>query len=578
MSREFETWTPEQRLVHHRRLLLASAPRLLSALNRCPVSASSGSLDREYWGWCTKDFANYDLQRAVYPLAWLWAGAGKDNPYAGQGAVRDWTAMAVRFWLRGQDAGGGFDHLYPLERSWMAAAFTLVDMVGAWDLLADKLPGGLRRDWLAGMVRAGTCLVRRDEEHGFISNHRGGAAAGLLGLARLSGDEAFARRAVWLVEGILERQSPEGFFLEYEGADPGYETLGLHYLAKVQRELEAANMPLAGDVRAAVARSLDFVSYFVHPDGSLGGEYGSRACPQIFAGGLEFWARRLPVAEAIAARTAPALAAQRAAGPADADIRNEVPLLSSVVLALQSLAEPCPNRPAAAELPHLRDFERIWTEAGLFVRSQGGRYLVFGASKGGAVKAYNGEGLQHSDAGYTARTAGGAHLSTHIWQQPRRFAAPGLEPGAEHPPRDEGRVEVEAAFLAFKPGREMTPLRLTLFRIFNQTLGRWQVCNDLVRKLIIRVFLTGKSKPRLWLRREVHFADGGAEIRDSLDNPHGLALRELTTHGFFATVYMASARYFRMGDLRQAWSRPCAGSGASGPLGGAPVTGWEREG
>lgn len=568
-------WAPAQRQDHYRRMVLTSAPRLLSALNRCPVSATSGSFDREYWAWCTKDFANYDLQRAVALLAWLHADHGADNPLAGSKALRTWAVWAIDFWLRGQDAGGAFDHLYPLEKSWMAAAFTLVDMVAAWDMLAEALPEAPRRRWLAGMIRAGRCLVERDEDHGFISNHRGGAAAGLLGLARLSGDAAFARRAYGLLEGILERQSPEGFFLEYEGADPGYETLGLHYLAKAHKELLAAGHPLARDVHRAVDRSLGFLAYFVHPDGSLGGEYGSRGCPQVFVGGLEYWARCLPLAEAAIGRVVPAQEGQRAAGLADADARNEVPLLSSAILALQSLAAPCQDRPQPAQLPCQREFERLWPQAGLFVRSEAGRYTVVGASKGGVVKVYAAEGLRHSDCGFTARAARGRHLTTHVWQPPRHLAAPGLQPG-EQPLRLAGLVEIEVGFLEFHTAREMTPLRLTLFRIFNMTLGRWQYCNGLVRKLIIRLFLTGKSRARLWLRREIRFEGGTATMRDRLLNPEGLPLKDIRAHGFFAAVYMASARYFRMGDLLQAWSCECQDD-TGGLLRESIITGRARE-
>jgi len=44
-------------------------------------------------------------------------------------------------------------------------------------------------------------------------------------------------------------------------------------------------------------------------------------------------------------------------------------------------------------------------------------------------------------------------------------------------------------------------------------------------------------------------------IDDVIAGP-GAGLTSLREHGFFSTVYMASARYFRRQDLRQAWSSP----------------------
>lgn len=562
-SHRFRPWRPEARRSFHRRSILACAPRLLSSLNRCPISASSGSFDREYWGWCTKDFANQDLQRATLLLAWLYitppedTGGFPDNPFHQEDALLTWARQAIGFWLHRQAAGGGFDHLYPLEKSWMAAAFTLVDMIGAWDMLAPFLDEQFQKDWLVGMCRAGHCLLQRDENHGFISNHRAGAAAGLLGLARLTGDACYSRRALYLLEGVLHNQSSEGFFLEYEGADPGYETLGLHYLSKCHAELTRAGHPAAGRLKDAVEKSLGFISYWVHPDGSLGGEYGSRACPQVFPGGLEYWACSLPVAEAIAGHTTRALACQQAAGLADSDIRNEIPLLSSVIAAVRTLDLISTDRPMPIQMPFERSFERIWPGAGLYLRSEPMRYLVFGASKGAVVRLYvNGE-LRHTDCGYTAMAGRLGLVTTHIWQIPLRFVASGLAPGSEHSPRAAGIVEAEVCFIRFNPAREMTPFGLMAFRLFSVTVGRWQYFNEWARKLIIRLFLTGKANAGITLQRSVRFDTEGVHIEDTLHNPRRRTFARVCNHGFFAAVYMASARYFRMGDLRQCWTREC---------------------
>lgn len=549
---------PEARHAQYRESLFACAPRLLSALNRCPVSASSGSFDREYWAWCTKDFANQDLQRATCVLAWLYCNSGSDTPYHGERALLTWAEWSVRFWLQGQARCGAFDHLYPVERSWMASAFTLTDMVQTYAAIGSLVAPDLARDWRNGMTRAGEMLCRHDETHGFISNHRAGAAAGLLGAARiLGGNRCFETRAMELLDGVLQRQSAEGFFWEYEGADPGYETLGLHYLAKVHAALPGLSPERATRLEAAVRRSLEFLSYSVHPDGSLGGEYGSRGCPQVFTGGLEYFARMFPLAEGICAAVAPALASGRAAGLADADIRNLVPLATSTVSALEALAPSAATRPQAGDLPRDRAFERFFPLAGLYVRSHAGIYTVIGTAKGGVVKVYDANGLLHSDCGYTATLADGSAVSTHVWQESAITDVQGMPAGGEAPPRPLAEVRLTARMHKFHPAREMRPFRLVLFRLFSLTLGRMDVANRWLRKAVIRFFVTGKSTVSLAISRRVRFTADSVDIVDTLLNPQGLRLRNLARHGFMATVYMASARYFRRGDLRQAWSEHC---------------------
>lgn len=109
----------------------------------------------------------------------------------------------------------------------------------------------------------------------------------------------------------------------------------------------------------------------------------------------------------------------------------------------------------------------------------------------------------------------------------------------------------------FHPAREMRPLRLVLFRLFSLALGRMNVANRLLREAAIRIFVTGKSALPLAISRRVRFTADSVDIVNTLHNPQGLRLRDLVRHGFMATVYMASARYFRRGDLRQAWSERC---------------------
>lgn len=545
----------DQRRDFFREELLRSVPRLLSALDRCPVSASGGSLDREYWGWATKDFANLDLQRAARVLAYLHVHPFTGNFLCQQEANLAYIRQAVSFWLRGQDAGGGFNHLYPNESSWMAAAFTLVDMVDAYRLVGESLEPEFRQAWLAGMERAGWCLVGRDETHGFISNHRAGAAAGLLGLAQLSGQEAFRRRAWALMEEIYARQSPEGWFLEYEGADPGYQSLDTHYQAIFLEESGQDRRCLE-----ATARSLEFLAYFLHPDGSLGGEYGSRACPHYFPGGLEVMARRLPLAESLASLAAWGLAQGHSCGLADSDPRNETPMATSYVLALQALErEPLWQGPAPL-LPCQRACERLFPQAGLYARCHAGRYYVFGAAKGGVLKVYSQSppGLLHASCGYAGRLKNGAAVTSLLWTSRPRVGAPGLEDGQEHEPAPSRQISVEAPFFHYRPDRLMRPWMLVLFRLFYLTLGRWRGLSDWVRRnLIIGRFLTGRRPAPLRLRRKLSLAEDGAwSLEDEIALEPGAELAELREHGFFSAVYMASARYFRRQDLAQTWSGP----------------------
>ena len=133
--------------------LLKEVPRLLSAIDRCPLSVSCGSLDREYWAWASKDFANMDLQRGLLVLAYVFSTEFEGNIYYNRTALLEWVHKGLDFWIQRQSPEGGFDHLYVNERSWMAVAFTLADIANVYKLIGHKTDRALRDRWIEAMRR-----------------------------------------------------------------------------------------------------------------------------------------------------------------------------------------------------------------------------------------------------------------------------------------------------------------------------------------------------------------------------------------------------------------------------------------
>ena len=302
--------------------------------------------------------------------------------------------------------------------------------------------------------------------------------------------------------------------------------------------------------------------------------YGSRSCPHFFPGGFEVFASVLPISEAIARHGTLGLATGRSAGLADSDTRNRVPLATSYVLAHQALStrlEPDnnPSNPESCEpvrLPFQRCFERLWPEAGLYVRSDPRNYLVVGASKGGVIKCFSKETreLLHSSCGYAGKLLDGRHITTHLWTTSPRLVAQFPDQGREEPIGTCREIRITASFFEFSIKRIMTPLRFFLFRIFNLSVGRIKVLNDFVRKyVIIRLFLKRRAGVDLFLERKLILGDvGELRIEDKISGRAAGDVAELREYGYFSSVYMASAKYFRPQDMRQDW----AGDDLAGPL------------
>lgn len=532
--------------------LLKIAPRLLSSLDRCPVSATGGSLDREYWAWATKDFSNADLQRGLYVLAYLYSTPFDGNYLHRQNALAQWIMRGIKYWIKQQDWLGGFEHLYVNENSWMAAGFTLSDILDTYSIMETFFDINDKRYFFVAIKKSGDFLCLYDELHGFISNHRAGAASALLNLQKLTGNEKYGKRALELIGTILENQSAEGWYKEYEGADPGYLTLDLHYQAKIYL---AADDGLKKEVLESVSRSLEFISYFMHPDGSVGGEYGSRNCTQYFPSGFEFFANLLPIASAMAAVGVTALKEVNSSGLHDADIRNIVPMATSYLLAHKSTVNS--DDKSYQTLPFEQVFDKYFLESGLSVFSDDYYYVIFGASKGGVIKIFNKKtrNLLFSSVGYSAKLQNGDEYSTLHWITSPRVK---IHPSKEDKSFSKSfSIEVESEFFRFFSNRTMSTLKLILFRIFNLTAGRVRSINDFVRKnIIIKKYLVAKKGCSLRIVRKLIRTESGFILRDDIRNIENVRISNLLEHGFFSSVYMASARYFRRQDFVHEWSSP----------------------
>lgn len=523
--------------------LSGAIPRALTALDRDPFSLTFGCFDREYWSWATKDFSNIDLQRAIYPLTLAYLSEFPGNRWFRQPRLKDWILAAFAYCERVQHVNGSFDHHYPNEFSYVGVAFPLAEIGLAFMMLdeAGALEDEDRERWLSLFSLGADFLCRVDETHGFISNHRLGAVCSLHIAARLTGEARFKQRSNEILATVFDKASPEGWLLEYSGADPGYQTLDTNFMAHYFR--------LSGDeafLEKLVLPSLEFLIYFFHPDGSVGGEYGSRNCPLYYPGGFETFAPHSGAAETMARLGAKAIAEGGSANLHGHDIRNFVPMMSSYSLALTASIE----QDSVADVPpppFERQFERYWPDAGLYVRSDATRYTVVGCSKGGVVKFFDKKTgrLEGAHSGYLLEAEDGRCWSNQFHE---KNAVAGLNDCAES--EAELKVErvfsVEARFFKVMPIRLFTPLRFLLFRVFALSFGRNLAINNWVKRNIITgLFIHRRKSSAMRMRREFTFTMDSVEIRDRLEGLESVRVRRLRAADIFTTIYMGSSKYYR---------------------------------
>ena len=360
--------------------ILAQAPRIIGLQCRVPSMKPYGCFDRPYWNYGDYGTPRARRQEGVLTLALLYTIEHEDNVYYRNRMILEWIKAGIDFWMGIQLRTGAFNEAYPNEFNHTSTAFTSYAVSESLLLLKEELPA--RQAYLEALRRAAEWLRRHDTP--LVVNQNTGAAVFLYNMHMLTGDDTYAKLANDKFEHIASSQDPEGWFNEYGGPDIGYLSLGIGYLAKYfQKSGNERVLPV-------LARAVDFISYFVHPNDTYGGEYASRDTEYLMPDGFEILAPRIETANAIAETIADAIRRRSAVLPFSLDDKY---LLYNGYDYLQAYLN---NRFDSADtdvLPYSKPFFRYFKSSRIAVRNSDKIYVVAQRQQGrGSFRVLQGFG------------------------------------------------------------------------------------------------------------------------------------------------------------------------------------------
>jgi len=501
-------------------------PRVLGSFDRDSISKSRGLGDREYWAWGVSDFPNATWQGAVHGLARLWVHDLWPWPTADDRMVSRLDQM-VRVTQRITRKDGSLEEAFPREGSWCVTALVASDILNASAILGDRIPADTRRQWLAAVDPLIRHLLRYDEQHAFISNHLATGALALSLWSAASQDALAATRAKDIVDRIVAHQSSEGWFQEYEGADPGYQTLATYYLAQIHTQRPT------WDLHEPLSRSVSFLVNFAHPDGSFGGIYGSRNTRFWAPGGLHLLAGEMPQAARLARFMRDAVRAQSVVTLASIDPPNLPPMLNAYVSAA-TMPLPDPAAESEGTLPCLQtdDHCRHFPLAGLLVHGSSRHYSIVSTHKGGVVYHFDKRGKHRIDAGVVVRGPGGEFGSTQ-----------GYDPNNQVSIR-EGAISIRARFTPVSK-RLPTPLVTVGLRVASWSFFRARAIREWGKRRAVRLLIAGG---RPWPAENTRTVRLGPDLHvsDETRTPAGYERVKITEP--FTAIHMASQGYWQVSD------------------------------
>jgi len=514
---------------------LEVAPRILGHQDRNVLSPTYGIFERKYWAWKTSAVPDASNQYAIYYLALLWSLEEETNPFYHSDKVLEWACAGIDTWCSLQKRDGSFDQVFHNEHSVGATSYTLLAILETRKILGDSLRKDTRLRMAASIDKAGRFLLSNDETYGIISNHSALFAVTFHELWDITQDKRYKQKCNEQINTILKNMSEEGWFKEYEGTDPGYMTQCIYYLVKLK---EAGWHILDKPIDLAIK---EYLPYFIHPDGSLGGCYGSRNTAIFYPAGVALLSCEYAEAKGMLKCMCDGITKGNSPSPASQDLPNAIRLAVNYLLAWEQIKKEENNLKDKSNycLPWEREkLYKKFPEAGAVVVSTPHYYAISGVKKGGVLKVFDKQNrcFVCEDNGYFANI-GKKRVATQVFN----------DSNAEYL---DNSVKVIQHFF-FVNLRKMSSLKYLLISIFGMTLFHIKFVREKFKQIMVKYLITGKHRTFHFYERQLVFNDSEIKVKDRIFPSKKKQLKKLRGGVTYSTIHMASADYFDSSCLRE---------------------------
>lgn len=499
-------------------ILKQNISRILSLFNLDKLSNTYGYADRSFWGWKNKDFVNGTLQGATHSLAI----ALKLNLFNKTQEhlvleIIDSSFVAIDSIKK---ENGSLVESYPNENSFCVTALVAFDLLSTIYYLNDVLTSKKKDYYLNTIKPLINFIIKNDEEHAIISNHLATAVAAIVLWKVLTNNET--KKDEELLNIIYKHQSSEGWYKEYEGADHGYQTLCTYYLSCVY------NLTKDKILLQSLKKSAKFLKYFIHPDGTIGGLYGSRNTEVYYPGGIIALSNIIEDFSLIGYYLEPN---SQHILPQYIDIENFIPLINSYATAAINYNKDSQKRKTSKRvLFYENKNEKDFPEAGIYLYANKNYFVILNYKKGGTLKVFNKHTNQIDceDGGIFG-----------ILNNKLKFTSQKFDPTLTFT----NKTLISNLYLINE--LSITPFKFIILRLFSLTLFRSTKIGTQFKKLIVKKLMTNKKKTKGQIKREFNFYEKKIIVKETLLSSNNLTIKHM---GKSKAIHMASSGYFVMQD------------------------------
>lgn len=495
--------------------IIKNMPKILTQIDRDRDSRTYGSCDRNHWHLKIRDFTSAILQQSGLFLAVVYDLDFEGNLFYRDEKIREWAIATLHYWTKIQLKDGSFNEYYPWEHGFPPTSFSLYSACEIYRRFGLKEPAVEQK-----IRKTANYLIKHIETQAL--NQELASVTALYDAYLILRDDAIRNGLEKKLSAVLARQSKEGWFPEYGGADLGYLSVSLdmlteyYWLSHDERVLE----PLG--------RMVAFISYFVHPDGTVGGEYGSRNTTYFLPCGLQTMA-------GLGNRTAEAILRHLYA-----DSGKPLYFLDAVDdryfshYLMHSFARALERRqqaeiPIPAPLPFEFEHETAFPEAGLYSIRKREYFTIIALKKGGLVKAFRKGEESWLDCGYRMPYKTGVVSATN-WQDMSYEIVPEPEGYCVKGKFNLIKLKTSTPFLH-------TGLRVASFFMGNRLIG-------FLKKQIILV----ERHDHIRFERKIRMTETSVEITDTVESEKDSEIT-LERASNMSLRHVASGKFFSRSDL-----------------------------
>jgi hypothetical protein len=501
--------------------ILLSSRRLFTLLNRNPLDETTGSFDRSFWHFKTTDFSSSTRQMSIGILSKLWKLNGSE--YFQSKLILRWIEYGISYLDKIQHRDGSFDEWYVNERGWAGpTGYIMNACLDCYENTSDNLDP-IIRDKLKNIIVKGINFLKISTEGHMIANHIAIVILPLVQakhLLQVKGLDSTIDNLLQLFESSWNHA--EGWSLEYDGADPGYQSGSLSFLAKSLKYEEN------NKIKEICRKSLEFISYFSYPSGSVGGNVGSRHTVTYFCAGIEYF-RDLPLGSRMSRFIEEGILNQTHVLSSDLDDHYMIYRLYELLDAHEFYNKK-KKHIDEEKLPYeQKNFIQTFSKANIFIKKDINTYLVVALNKGGAYRLEStiDKNVISIDSGVMIRNDKKVLSSLNTRKADITI--------------DKNIIKING-YLSDVTTKNFKPITFIIFRLFMLVFGSNYRIANIIKKLIKSVLIFNNESKKYKFERIIQIQDDKLLVKTSLNNEN--PIEKVIVGGEFWTRYVPQSRHF----------------------------------